>query len=193
MYVKLACERDVIVHFGAFPAISHCLTLLPELCWFCMFNWTCSYILFSGARAKTQRTSAEVNNVTLGLHWLTEVRIKLKFLSTEKTPNFCFSCNVILRKNDLSNFQWLIFAFSAFRSFYPLLAVLSILFSPPCLYFKILSFFTDLYLNAKWETVKLWWAYASFWSTWALCHKLHAAELDCWVWRAPCSLRWVWM
>lgn len=33
MYVKLMRERDVIIPFGAFPAVSHCLTLIPELFW----------------------------------------------------------------------------------------------------------------------------------------------------------------
>lgn len=98
-------------------------------------------ILFSRALAKMQRTSVEVSSITLGLHWLTEVRIQSKFLSTEKTLKFFFSYNAIMRKNDISNFQWLMFVFFCFQIlFYPLLAVLSVLFSPSHLYLKFHPF-----------------------------------------------------
>lgn len=38
MYVKLMHEKDVIIPFGAFPAISHYLILIPELFWFCVIE-----------------------------------------------------------------------------------------------------------------------------------------------------------
>lgn len=141
MCVKLMHGRNVITPLGPFPAISHCLMLIPEISWFCLFYWHCRYRRWQPLWENTEYTCIWFyfhrlllkcreflrETVVWGLHWLTE-ESNSNFLTLSKTAKFCFSCNAIMKKNDLSNFQTLV-GFSAFRSSFVLLYLL---FNPSC-------------------------------------------------------------
>lgn len=69
------------------------------------------------------------------------LKMQLKFLTLRKPAKFCFSCNAIMGKNDLSNFQALMFGFSAFRScFNTYYLFFPIVFNPSHLQLKFHAF-----------------------------------------------------